>query len=292
MVYGEDEDFNELTPYEIQVRAEVERWHNEKASRFMKALNAAGIPVEWGYEKIPESTRQTVESAVMGSMEMLKDGARWTYSNNGILKEARKIGLEVDNHHELRDCDLEKLDQLARRYFGSNKIVAALEGAGCGWGGIALVAADVPLLFTVSFRAVQQIGSCYGFDMEDPNMLPIVMGIFNAGSAASSTAKAGVLADARVAALAFSKNWPYEKVAKYTFTGIVARTLKERTKHLPKDIANNVTKRKLAQTIPFLGAAVGAGFNYWFMSNTVRAAYMVFREMYLERKHGTFPQQT
>ena len=195
------------------------------------------------------------------------------------------MGLEVSDYRELRDQDIEKLDQLAHRYFGTNKVIAALEGAGCGWGGLALTAVDIPLLFTVSFRAVQQIGSCYGFNMEDPNMHPIMMSVFNAGSAASSTAKAGALADARVAALAFGKNWPYEKVAKYTFTGVVARTLKERTKHLPKDIAGNVTKRKFAQAIPIFGAVVGAGFNYWFVSNTVRAAYMIFREMYLQRKY-------
>src|SRR5215210_1968775 len=286
MVYGEDEDFNELTPYEKQVRAEIERWRDEKDGRLTKALNVVGTPVEWGYEKIPKAARQTIESAVVGFMEMLKDGAQWTYADSAVVKEAQKIGLEVGDYRELRDHDIKKLDQLARRYFNSNKVIAALEGAGCGWGGLALTAADIPLLFTVSFRAVQQIDSCYGFDMEDPNMLPIVMGVFNAGSATSSAAKAGALLDARMAAVMYSKNWSYKKVADRTATGVFAQILKDRTKHLPTDVAKNVTKRKIAQAIPIFGAAVGAGFNYWFMSNTVRAAYMIFREMYLNRKYG------
>jgi hypothetical protein len=78
-------------------------------------------------------------------------------------------------------------------------------------------------------------------------------------------------------------------VAERTKMGVVVQLLKERTKHLPKDIANNVTKRKLAQTIPIVGSAVGAGFNYWSLSNTTRGAYMIFREMPLERKYGSPP---
>src|SRR5690606_17428505 len=83
----------------------------------------------------------------------------------------------------LAEEDLEVLDRTARRFFGENKVAAMLEGAGCGFGGWAFVAADVPALFTLSFRAVQQIGASYGFDMRDPEMVHVVMRVFNAGSA-------------------------------------------------------------------------------------------------------------
>jgi hypothetical protein len=275
----------ESTPYERRVRAEIEAWGNEQEGALTKALNVAGLPVGWAYERIPDAGRRTVERTVLGFMEMLRDGSRWTYPDGGVVEEARKLGIEVDDYRDLRHHDLEKLDRIARGYFGTNKAVA-LEGAGCGLGGMALIVADILLLFGIAFRAVQQIGSCYGFDMEDPEMTPVVMGVFNVGSTASSTDKTAALMDMRVAAVAFGKNWTYGRVAESTSTGVVAALLKERTKHLPKDIANNVTKRKLAQAIPLVGAAVGAGFNYWFLSNTTRAAYMVFREMYLARKYG------
>jgi hypothetical protein len=121
--------------------------------------------------------------------------------------------------------------------------------------------------------------------MEDPDMFPVVMSVFNAGATASEAAKAAALADMRVAAIAFSKNWTYKKVAERTQTGIVTQLLKERTKRLPKDIANNITKRKLGQVIPLVGSAIGAGFNYWFLSNTVRTSYMIFRDMHLHLKY-------
>lgn len=275
-----------LTPYERHVKAEIERWQVEKDGVLTKAVNVLDRPLDWVYEKIPDAGRKTVEQAVLGFMEMLRDASQWTYPNDGIVKEAKNVGIYVADYRELRDHDLEKLDRIARRHFGPNKVIAALEGAGCGLGGMALIAADIPALFTISFRAIQQIGSSYGFDMEDPAMTPVVMSIFNAATTSSSVAKAAALVDMGVAAEALAKNWTYKRVAQRTETGVVAAFLKDRTKHLPKAIANNVTKRKLAQAIPLVGAAVGAGFNYWFLRNTARGAYMLFREMYLARKYG------
>jgi hypothetical protein len=277
-----------LSAYERRALNEIQEWRDEKEGTLKKALDAAGLPVEKLYGLLPDAGRKTLERAVLGAMEMLRDASRWSYPDAGIVREARKLGMEVDDHRDLRFHDLADLDRLARRHFGTNKIIAALEGAGCGMGGIALVAAAIPALFGVSFRAVQQIGSCYGFDMEDPEMAPVVMSVFNVGSSASGAAKAAALADMQLAAKTLAVNWTYEKVAKSSATGAVARLLKESTKHLPREIAQNITKRKLAQTIPVVGAAVGAGFNYWFMSNTTRGAYMLFRHMHLIRKYPDF----
>lgn len=118
-------------------------------------------------------------------------------------------------------------------------------------------------------------------------MLPVVLSVFSAGTAASSVAKAAALADMRVAVIALGKNWTFKKVAEKTQTGVLITLLREQMTSLPAEIAENLTKRKLAQTIPVVGSAVGAGFNYWFMSNTTMAAYMIFRYMYLERKYDS-----
>tara|TARA_R110002050_G_scaffold65444_1_gene141707 strand:- start:1075 stop:1926 length:852 start_codon:yes stop_codon:yes gene_type:complete len=274
------------TNYEKGVQQEIEHWKNEKEGGLSKFLTTISKPFVWLYDNvIPNSVDKTISKAVLGFLEMLRDFSFWTYSNSDFIKEAKKIDIQIVDYRDLKNEDLETCDRIARRYFNSNKIIALLEGLGCGLGGFALIVADIPALFTISFRAVQQIGSSYGFDMEDPDMFPVVMSVFNAGSAASSTAKAAALADMRIAAKAYAKNWTYKKVAQRTQTGIIANLLKQRTKNLPKDIANNVTKRKLSQTIPVFGAAIGAGFNYWFLSSTVRSAYMIFRDMYITRKY-------
>ena len=42
--------------------------------------------------------------------------------------------------------------------------------------------------------------------------------------------------------------------------------------------------RKLAQLIPIAGAAVGAGFNYFFVSDVAETACQVYRKRFLDEK--------
>ena len=109
---------NKMTPYEKKVRQEIEGWKSQKDGLVTKALNVAGKPIDWVYEKVlPGSVQKTVGKAVSGFIEMLKDAAQWTFPDKNIVKEARKIGIEIDDHRQLRDYDIEKLDQIAKTIF-------------------------------------------------------------------------------------------------------------------------------------------------------------------------------
>jgi hypothetical protein len=281
----------DLSEYERAVQAEVEAWKNAPAGAASQAFAkvTATAPVRWIIDhtpSVPEALTRPVAKAVQGFLELLKDGAYWTYSDDAIVARAKEQGLSVESLPELAERPLDSLDKLARGFFGENKIIAALEGAGTGFGGLLLIAADIPALFAVAFRTIQQIGASYGFDMRDPNMAPVVLGIIGVASGAEEAAKIAALTDMQVTAKMFAKNWTYRKVAERTMAGGPAQALKQLAERMPREIANSVTKRKLAQFIPVAGAAVGAGFNYWFIASTARTAYMTFRELYLLRKQA------
>lgn len=283
---------NKISPYEKKAQKEIEAWKNKKGGILSRTINFVGKPIGWIFDNVmPKAVSKTINKAVMGFMEMLKDVSYWTFSNKDIIKNAKKVGIEIKDYQELTKYELEKLDKIAQSYFSWNKIIAALEGAGCGLGGFALIAADIPALFGISFRAIQQIGSCYGFNMKNPEMFPLIMSIFNASSAASTAAKAAALTDMRIAVVALSKQWTYKKIAEKTQTGIIIKVLKDRTKKLPQDIAKNITKKKLGQSIPVVGAGIGAGFNYWFLSNTIKSSYMLFRDMYINSKYEIIDEE-
>lgn len=278
-----------LTEYERAALAEIDAWKNASDGAVSKAvaLVTSSAPVRWLIERtpsIPEGITRPVTNAVQGFTELLKDGAYWTYSDDAILARAKEQGLSVETFEELGAQPLDELDKLARSFFAENKILAALEGAGTGFGGLVLIAADIPAVFTIAFRTIQQIGASYGFDMRDPNLASVVLGIVGVASGAEEAAKIAALTDLHVTARMFAKNWTYKKVAERSMAGAPAAALKEMTRRLPQEIAKSVTKKKLAQLIPVAGAAVGAGFNYWFMASTSRTAYMTFRELYLTRK--------
>ena len=277
--------------YEQQVREEIAAWRDEQDGAMTRALRQAGEvlqPMTSAMGRaVPNSVKTTLREAVLGALEMMNDAAYWTYRDGDVLRVARSEGAKADCIADLAQADLKVMDCTAKRFFRSNKLIATVEGAGCGLGGWAFVAADIPALFAVSFRAVQQIGSCYGFDMQDPQMAHVVMRVFNAGSATAPEVKAAALFDMHVAAIGMAKKWTYKRTAEKTQTGVMIKALKEATKHMPRQISQHVTKRKLAQSIPFVGAGIGGFFNYRFLGNTCRSAYMLFRELHLNRTYGS-----
>ena len=52
-----------------------------------------------------------------------------------------------------------------------------------------LIAADIPLLFGINLRLIQQIGAAYGFDVSGPEFGPLVLSIFNVASSGSKESK-------------------------------------------------------------------------------------------------------
>ncbi|MCG7852521.1 MAG: EcsC family protein, partial [Methanosarcinaceae archaeon] len=204
-INGWDPKMN-YTPYERRVFREIDEWKNIESTQSVIATSFLGRPLRALIDKMPITMKETIARAVNGYMEMLKDLSYWTYSEKRILKRAKRLDIHVERISELASCDIEKLDIIACGSFASNKLFAALQGAGCGLGGIGLIAADIPALFGIGFRTVQQIGSSYGFDMRDPAMTPVVMSIYHAGSGISVAAKSSMMADLHIAAAGLARN--------------------------------------------------------------------------------------
>ncbi len=266
-----------LSQYEKDVRREIEDWQRGEASVLMQALNWAMKPMDWVVERVvPPSVVDQASGAIEQFLGALNDASEWTYDTSDTLKEARQAGLAVEKVEELRDQPLERLDALARGHFTQNAVLAAIEGGGTGLGGAFLIAADIPLLFTINFRLIQQIGGCYGFPMRGPQYRPLVLSMYNVAASGSREAKNGALREISVAAASIANEQSYK--------GRVTGTFQEQNRHLPREIAKNIVGRKIGQAIPIAGAAVGAGINYWFTSETAKAAYMLLRALYLERK--------
>lgn len=265
-----------LTPYERNVQREIEKWHHQDASLISQALSWAAKPLDWAAERVPHDLIDQASKAVADSLSVLSDASEWTYDYNDLLSTARQQGLDVSSIDELRDQPMEALDTLARSHFSQNAIMAAVEGGGTGLGGVVFIVADIPLLFTINLRLIQQIGASYGYPMRGPSFRPLVLAIFNASSSGSKEARNDALREVSVAAAALANNLDYK--------GRLTGTLRDQNRHLPREIAKNILGRKLMQAIPIAGAAVGAGVNYWFTTQTAEVAYMLFRALFLEFK--------
>lgn len=266
-----------LTDYERRVQREIEKWQHGDASLVAQAMNWVMAPMDWVVSQIvPDEIVDQIDKAISQFLSLLNDASSWTHNPAEVLTQARGKGLEADSVSELQNADLSILDELAKSYFSENVIMAAIEGGGAGLGGAVLIAADIPLLFGINLRLIQQIGSAYGFDVSGPDYSPLVLSVFNVAAAGTRESKNEALREITVAAAAVAHATDYR--------GRVSGTFRDQNRHIPREIAKNIAGRKIAQIIPIAGAAIGAGINYWFTTETAETAFMLFRALYIERK--------
>lgn len=266
-----------LTEYERNVQREIEAWQHGNASLISQAMNWAMQPMDWVVSRVaPAELIDQADKAISQFLSILNDASGWTYDPDEVLHTARRHGIEVEKVVDMRDQPLEKIDPIARSFASENAILAAVEGGGTGLGGAVLIAADIPLLFGINLRLIQQIGAAYGFPVKGPAWGPLVLSIFNVAAAGTKEAKNESLREITVAAAALASNLEYK--------GRVSGTFRDQNRHVPREIAKNIVGRKLAQAVPIVGAAVGAGINYWFTTETAETAFMLFRALYIERK--------
>lgn len=266
-----------LTDEEKAVRREIEDWQHADASIAVQAMDWAMRPVDWAVDRtIAPDTMDRVTERIHQFLSTLTDASEWTFEDDDLLAAAEKQGLPAQSVSDLRREPIDSLDPLARSRFQQNTLLAALEGGGTGLFGTALIAADIPLLFTINLRLIQQIGACYGFPLRGPMFRPLVLSIFNAAAAGGREARNESLREVSVAAAAFANDLDYK--------GRVSGTFRDQNRHVPREIAKALLERKLAQTVPLAGAAVGAGVNYWFTSETAESAFMCSRALYLDWK--------
>ena len=265
-----------LTDYERTAQREIERWERGE-TLLQQALGFAMKPVDWAFDQfVPESVVDALTDALTKALSTLNDASAWTYDEADVLAKASAHGLSAESVAALRDQPLEDLDAIAKDYASQNSVLAALSGGGAGLGGPLLLAADIPVLFTVNFRLIQQIAAAYGFPLKGPGYTPLVVAIFNVAASGSREAKQDAMRELAVAASAIDAGG---------YRGRKAQgTLREQLGHVPREIAKNLGAQKLAQMIPIAGAAVSAGVNYWFTDQTAQTAVMLCRALYLERK--------
>lgn len=267
-----------LTEYEKKVQREVDKWQRGESSIFQRAFDLAMKPLDWVVDQvIPESLLDQADEAISRGLELVNDASEWTYTESDILERAANMDIELEDVKDLQNVELEKLDLLAKEYFSENAVLAAIQGGGMSLGGPVLVIADIPLLFTLNFRLMQQIGACYGFSMRGSEYRPLMLSIYNVASSGSQEAKKDALREVSVAAAAFAHGMEYRGKRS-------AGSFEEQSRHLPREIAKNLIGRKLGQMIPLAGIAIGAGVNYWFTSETARTTFMLFRTLFIEKK--------
>lgn len=241
-------------------------------------------PVEAGIEAVLDHT--PLGAAVRGVVALLNDGATYTVGEESIYARFRDRGHDVKDAKDLARLSLEDIDgaigYLSTKYMS----VAGASGAATGAtgtinpvAGLASIAVDLPATIGLACRAIAECGTYYGFAPgSSQSERAYVLWVLEVASSPEDASKTAAMAELTRLAVMLEKGASWAELNRLASVNVVQRI----ANHLP----GRLTKKKLANAVPVLGAAVGAGFNAHYLNKVTTAAYHLYRARFLLRAHG------
>jgi hypothetical protein len=260
----------ELSTYEREAYAEVLHFLEEDGEPTVLGGITSTLG-ELAEVVVPESLLRSVTAGVEDALRMAVSASRALQRRERVLGELARRDPNLRQLVRLQSADLALLDEVAWSLTRENRVVATLEGFGCGLGGVTLALIDLPMLILVNLDAVASIATAYGFDVDSPSERDFLIGLLAGGPEALRSLLAGNASfDRPLAELA-----PEQLAANRAALALHGAATR---------IALRLTRQKLIQLLPILGGAVGAGLNFHYTWSTTRAAAMAYRYRWLVRR--------
>lgn len=226
---------------------EIKKWEEQKPSIINNSLNKVFQPMSRFTTKIiPESV---VEQAIYHAHNL---GQKLS-NKSDILKKAN-----VNTIEELKYKDLALSDKLASNIHKWAVGIAGSEGFATGFGGTATIVADVGAVIVWAFRTIHKIAMCYGYEIKTSEDKKLVLDILSISGANSMKEK-------KEALIALKSDFLQKKI-------IEEILMSNLVKQVAKQLGINLTKRKLMQIIPIVGAGIGATVNASYINDIAWAA--------------------
>lgn len=296
---------SEMSPHERQAWKEIEDWKAGKLQAkdrlpapVRAALAKSKSAAVGAWDKVPgnDEIAAAMEGAMAGGFRFVNDAAAASLDRERLLKKFASAQPAPSRVEDLRALDLRLIDKkmpnLAMRY----SVAAATEGVGAGFvmgagasaaavgalPAFGIVAAtlvgDTVTLLGTSARASSHYGAYYGYDTRKPPEALFMMSLMGVASASGQAGKQAAMAHVRQVANLLAR--------RATWSDLSQKTMVKVTQRLFASLGEKLTKRKLGQAVPVLGAGIAGGLNYQFVRSASDAAYFLYRERFLVEKYG------
>jgi len=264
-----------MSNYIETAKKEIETWEHEGPG----FLSNVGEMILWPAQKaaealISDNVFDTIGKAIEAMLAGLKHTANYTINTIEIRARLEETAKSFKERFEA-------VDETARHYWNWHIAYAAGEGAFLGSGGIASLAADIPIILGMAVRLIQEISICYGFDIVTESDKTYLMHILMAGSALDEKAKSEyILALKNIETVLVN-------VAKGNIDSheagkkINEMALLTNVDQFAEKLGIQITKRKALQIVPLLGGLVGGCFNAAFMNDIGKSAFMNYRRRWI-----------
>jgi hypothetical protein len=224
-----------MTPYEDQAYMQLQFWQLKMLKKPSLTDRLSKSVQDKINTVIPEKVHVVITATIENMTKAVLFGAKYTTATSP----------EPGASLQLRES-------LVKRQISFYQKTASIEGAVTGAGGILLGLADFPLLLGIKIKLLFDIASLYGYDVKDYKERLYLLYLFQ---------------------LAFSsqhhRNDVYQLISSWQG---YSRSLPDNVEEFDwrkfqQEYRDYIDLSKMAQLLPFIGAAVGAIANYKLIAN-------------------------
>lgn len=302
-----------MTQYDAAAYRSVQDWkalQERKKDRLpvsiRKGIDKTKSVASTGWSKVPgsELAGEFVMKAVEGMHELVTETAAHSVQESRVVAMYVKAGHRVGRLADIRALDLADVDAvrpaLRLRYMagmgGSGAVAGAVSGgatvvataettASAGAGavpGVALTAGvmamDVVTTLASATRLIARVAAFYGYDVKEEGEKAFAMAVLGLSAAGEATARQAAWAQLHKLVGQLARDATWKELNKDAFVQLTRATF--------TSLGEKLTKRKLGQAVPGVGALLGLGLNSKMASDVATAANMAYRERYLVEKYG------
>lgn len=249
-----DFKIDNMTNYEAHALKEIHAWKNPEIGWFGQAMRVINKPVDAAGDLLIDSPGVgfALKKAIEGLTNVCNDAAQWSVRPEAIFKEFRDDGyVNINSHDDLLNLDLSDIDKVVGWLGAKYKGIALVEGAGAGVAGAAGLIVDIPALITLNLRAIGEYAAYYGFDTSRQEERLFAFHVLGLASSPTDASKSLAMAQLVRISQDVAKKASWSQLEKSAFVKII--------QEIAKTLGIRLTKAKLAQAIPVMGAALGGG---------------------------------
>ncbi|MBL9123322.1 MAG: EcsC family protein [Planctomycetaceae bacterium] len=246
----------------------------ESPGFLMRTADLVGKPVEAVMRALPASAREIVAKATTDALRKGLDWAIWSLQDHRGSPPAKPASRAARFLHK-----------------HGHTALSAVTGAGGGFFGVAGLPIELPTTTMVMLRSIASIAAATGANLNDPVTRMECLAVLSFGSqplaameSSYFTTRLALAVTVRQAA-AFVTQHTAREVSDALLRG-TAPALVRLVSVVAARFQVTVTEKVAAQSIPVLGAALGALVNAAFTDHFNRVARYHFGIVQLERQHG------
>jgi len=172
-----------LSDYELKLFRELQDWEKtffvEETNDFKRMYDHW---LEESLELIPDELRERFFNNLDQWLFYVQNAIQQSQNVNEkiklILTHAQIHNNKIQTIADLKILPIEQLNFLANQQISNHQLLSLIQGGLSGSGHNLLLGADLSLMLIINLRAVQLIGSTYGYDMRYPFEMMIALKVF------------------------------------------------------------------------------------------------------------------